>query len=411
MRSRRVAVVVSMVMAVAMGVPAHGVAQTPPLLNWGEVIPGFHPGLDTSSSNICTAGRPQCVESALRTLARDFDKQLRSCDHDAVFQLGYLRTTEAYYESSQIPGFYADVPWMHHYDAVFAEYYFSPQRAWDRGRLADVPPAWQQAFAASEGEELSVTGSFLMGMNAHINRDLPFVLDDIGLTAADGTSRKPDHEKVNEFLNHVGDDLTPEMSARFDPDFGSDDPTESVLRGLAIQQVIQEWRERAWNNAWLMTYAPAPIPDLVAQGIEVGSGQLAAVVRQGTAIDDDATTARNAYCTANGRSWAGGDGTYFDGEFEPAYDAPSIDLPNPAEELEALAALGVHVDVDLITGVTVKVARDLLDGVEGLGLLDSVDAVVVDAGPVDGGLIDATTSTVGATTTTLTTSTGSLLRS
>jgi hypothetical protein len=338
-----------LLVALALG-PAAG-ATTPPLLNWGEIVPTFHPGLDPSSSNVCTAGSHRCVESILRTMARDLHKLARTCDHDAIFQLGYMRTTEAYYESSQIPGFYADVPWMHHYDATFAEYYLAPQRAWARGDLAAVPPAWQEAFAAAAGEELTATGNFLMGMNAHINRDLPFVLRDIGLTAPDGSSRKPDHERVNEFLNQVGDDLTPEMVARFDPTFDSSDD-DDLFTGLAIQQVIQEWRERAWANAWLMAHAPAPIPDLVAEGIETAAAQIAVQIRGAMTATPEQTAARNAWCAVHWDDWDGGDGTFFDGQEEPVVAAPSFAPVLATTDLSTLEALGVRVDVSPALGIS-----------------------------------------------------------
>lgn len=340
--------------------PVPAGAETPPLLNWGEVVPTFHPGLDTSDANICTSGSHRCVESVLRTMARDLRKLARSCDHNAIFQLGYMRTTEAYYESSQIPGFYADVPWMHHYDAVFAEYYLGPQRAWTRGDLAGVPPVWQEAYAAADGQELTAVGNFLMGMNAHINRDLPFVLADIGLTAADGRSRKPDHEKVNEFLNQVGDDLSPEMAARFDPTWDTN-PDDDVFSGLAVQQVIQEWRERAWTNAYLMAYAPAPIPELVAQGIETSSAELARTIRSAMTATPEQRDSRNAWCAEHWDDWDGGDGVYFDGQEEPVVTAPSFAPVVAIADLVELDALGVRVDVSPALGITVTLVGPLDD--------------------------------------------------
>lgn len=358
---RRAALAAALVTALAAALLAAGparpaAADSPPLLNWGEIIPTFHPGLDPSSSNICSSGQARCVESVLRTMARDFRELARSCDHDAIFQLGYMRTTEAYYESSQIPGFYADVPWMHHYDAVFAEYYLGPQRAWERGRTDEVPPAWQEAFEAADGQELTALGNFLMGMNAHINRDLPFVVRDIGLTAPDGTSRKPDHEKVNEFLNHVGDDLTPEIVARFDPTFDSS-PDDDLLTGLAVQQVIQEWRERAWTNAWLMAYAPAPIPDLVAQGIETASADIARAIRAATAATPEQTAARDAHCAEHWDDWDGGDGTFFDGETNPVLDLGATTAVLPTTDLTLLRALGVGVHASPAGGISITLLQ------------------------------------------------------
>ena len=356
-RSRkRFAVVGALTVALVLPMAGQAPAETPPLLNWGEVLPTFHPGLDPSDSNICTSGSHRCVESVLRAMARDLRHLARRCDHDAVFQLGYMRTTEAYYESSQIPGFYADVPWMHHYDAVFAEYYLAPQRAWQRGDVAGVPPAWQEAFGAAEGQELTAIGNFLMGMNAHINRDLPFVLADIGLTAPDGTSRKPDHERVNEFLNHVGDDLSPEMAARFDPTWDTN-PDNDLFTGLAVQQVIQEWRERAWNNAWLMAHAPDPIPQLVAEGIETAAADIAATIRAATAATPAQRDARNAWCAEHWDDWDGGDGTYFDGQSETVVDTATFAPVVSTTDLDALAALGVVVDTSPAHGISITLVE------------------------------------------------------
>lgn len=352
--------------AILVLLPGTAHATTPPLLNWGEQIPGFTPGLATSSANECTSGKARCVKSVIRKMNRDLRKLARSCDHNAIFQLAYTRTTEAYFESSQIDGFYDDVPWMHHYDAVFASYYTQPQQAWKHGDVSAVPPVWREAFSSADAQELTTTGNFLMGMNAHINRDLPFVITDIGLTDEDGNSRKPDHEKVNEFLNNVGDDMTPEIVARFDPTFDTN-PDDDLFVGFTIQQAIQEWRERAWNNATLMTYSDPVTAQLVAEGIEAGSALLAEMIREGMAYDDDADRdARNAHCDEHGMSYDGFDGTYFDGDEEDFSDA-SLNLDEPdaptlpsltgavtGHTLAQLALLGVHVDVSVQYGVSVS---------------------------------------------------------
>jgi len=87
-----------------------------------------------------------------------------------------------------------------------------------------------------------------LGMNAHVNRDLPFVLASIGLTFPDGTSRKADHDKVNQFLNDVLDPLLAEEVARFDA--SPDDARAPTLLGYTSSfQMLAAWRETAWRNA------------------------------------------------------------------------------------------------------------------------------------------------------------------
>ena len=157
---------------------------------------------------------------------RRFQPLARECEHNALFSLMYLRTTEEYQRSALTPGFFSDPAFINHQDAVFAEYYFD---AWDdhyRNRPG-VSEAWRLAFEAADAESVSGTGNMLLGMSAHVNRDLPLVLAGIGLVKPDGSSRKPDHDKVNQFLVQVIEPLFDEASRRFDPsiDDGSIDGT------------------------------------------------------------------------------------------------------------------------------------------------------------------------------------------
>src|SRR3546814_16118662 len=69
---------------------------------------------------------------------------------------------------------------------------------WHRGAVADVSPAWRIAIDSAERQAVTGTGSVFLGMNAHVNRDLPFVLAEIGLVNPDGTSRKPDHDRTEQ---------------------------------------------------------------------------------------------------------------------------------------------------------------------------------------------------------------------
>jgi hypothetical protein len=86
---------------------------------------------------------------------------------------------------------------------------------WNAG--AAVPQAWQIAFAGARSGNMSGLGDLLLGMNAHINRDLPYVFAGLVLVTPDGASRKPGHEKVDVFLNMVAPSLLAEEAARFDP--------------------------------------------------------------------------------------------------------------------------------------------------------------------------------------------------
>ena len=108
-------------------------------------------------------------------MTRRFDALASSCDHNAIFSLTYLRVTEEYRRTVEAP-FFDDTPFVNHEDTVFARYYFAAFDAWTGGRTAEVPPAWRVAFDAAQSRAVSATGDLLLGINAHVQRDLPLVL-------------------------------------------------------------------------------------------------------------------------------------------------------------------------------------------------------------------------------------------
>ena len=184
-------------------VPGIARAEEPPFLGWTALLPGLTTEYEPSSENDCAAGRTRCVDAVIREMQRRFDPLAKACDHDAIFSLTYLRTTEEYRRTIEDPTFFDDTQFVNHEDAVFARYYFQAYDDWSAGRRSAVPRAWAIAFAAADQRAVSAAGNIALGINAHVQRDLPFVLASIGMVTADGSSRKPDHDRVDAFLNLV----------------------------------------------------------------------------------------------------------------------------------------------------------------------------------------------------------------
>jgi hypothetical protein len=229
--------------------PVH--AEDPLFIGWTDLLPSFTTGYDPSSENDCKAGRIQCVDAVIREMERRYDPLLDVCSHSAMFSLTYLRTTEQYRASATTEGFFTDPGFINHQDMVFARYYFD---AWDdyyhpNGSSDPVSDSWRIAFEMADGRKVSGTGSMLLGMSAHVNRDLPQVLASIGLVKPDGTSRKPDHDKVNQFLNQVIEPLIDEAAARLDPTVDDGQIDGTTMDETGMLQILVSWREHAWRNA------------------------------------------------------------------------------------------------------------------------------------------------------------------
>jgi hypothetical protein len=278
-------------------------STTAPLfVDWSSLLPSLTDAYAPTSSNDCVAGRPNCVDITIREMQRRFAPLGQSCDDNAVFALAYLRTTQTYEWARNQSGFFVDTPYVNHEDAVFAKYYFSAYDSYASGNMAAVPQAWQMAFNAAANHQVSGAGNLMLGMSAHVNRDLPYVLAAIGLTFPDGTTRKADHDKVNQFLNAEISQLLAEEAARFDPGIWPNISTPYGVGVTALFQTLEAWRELAWRNAELLVDAPTDAARaLVVRQIEANAATQAQLIIAESAYLPPLTTdaSRNAYCAAN----------------------------------------------------------------------------------------------------------------
>jgi uncharacterized protein DUF5995 len=186
-------------------------------------------------------------------------------------------------------------------DAVFAKYFTDAYYSYQAGDRGSVPAAWLTAFDAARDKKVTATGDLLLGINAHVNRDLPFVLAAMGLVRPDGQSGKPDFDKADEFLDAASDAMMAELAARFDPTVDDSDDPLGVSYG-SVMQLLTTMREAAWRNAEALVTAPTPAArSLVAAKIESDASSFARLIVAATSYTPPltSTTARDAYCAAH----------------------------------------------------------------------------------------------------------------
>ena len=267
---------------------------------WSAHLSGWTDEFVPTSENDCVAGRDNCLKATLKELARIADSTAKSCSHDAVFARAYLRMTQTYGWSREIPGYYEDVPFANHQDAVFAKYYTDAYYGYQSG-AATVPQAWRIAFDASRDRRVGASASLLLGMNAHINRDLPFVLASVGLVAPDGSSRKPDYDKVEDFLARATEAMMAEAAQRLDP--GLDDANDPLgLAYTTIFQFISGAREAAWRHAEALVSAPTPEARALVEAEIEAFAETAArgiLAAQSYLPPLTTTTSRDSYCAVH----------------------------------------------------------------------------------------------------------------
>jgi len=293
------AAIVSSFVTVGTTAPAH--ADLLPYVPWSSYLPGWTDQYVPSSDNDCVAGRPSCLKGTLKEQSRIADDTASSCSHNAVFARAYVRMTQLYGYTRDIPGYYADVPYFNHVDAVFAKYYTDAYYNWKGGSRTAVPQAWLTAFDAAKNKTVSGTGDLLLGMNAHINRDLPYVMAAVGLVAPDGSSRKPDYDAVEAWLYDATAPLIAEFAQRFDP--AMDDTQDPFAIGnWTLFQMVSAWRENAWRNAEALVSAPnAAARALVAANIENDANLAAQAILTSQSYLPlvQSSASRDAYCAVH----------------------------------------------------------------------------------------------------------------
>jgi hypothetical protein len=122
--------------------------------------------------------------------------------HRAPFLGAYLRTTEAV-GSALRAGLFEDAAWVERWDVAFAEFYLAAHDADLSGDLGAVTRPWRLAFSAPA--ELPALRHVLLGINAHVNYDLPqamlAVIGPQDFTEPDLLARRRrDHERIDTVL-------------------------------------------------------------------------------------------------------------------------------------------------------------------------------------------------------------------
>jgi hypothetical protein len=227
--------------------------------------------------------RPTSITSVLTALQTRLD-QLPHTSPQREFLRTYLRTTEAV-GSAVEAGVFEDPGWVEAWDVTFAALYLAALDADLRGDGA-VPRPWRRAFAAPAA--LPPLRHVLLGINAHVNYDLPQALlavisDDDFADPVLLDRRRRDHERIDGVLaaRVAAEDgeLTRGQSRRLL------DRILAPLNRWASRRFLRESRKKVWHNtvelqrsrvagaevhatrlAELETLSDARIADLLAPG-------------------------------------------------------------------------------------------------------------------------------------------------
>ena len=266
---------------------------------WHALQPTLEASFDQDATNPCVRGAKTCVPLVVAEMRRRLDVLAGQCSHLAPFALMYLRVTAGVEEAQRQGERFRDLPYLAHLDAVFAGLYFRAFDAWREGRGREVPAAWRLAFETGERRVVSGIGDVMLGMNAHISRDLPFALAASGLQGTDGQSALPDFDAVNALLNRTAGPMIDEQARRFDPSVKTFTAPVLGISSLDLGALLGIWRTEAYHNAEKLIAAPtAAARRRVAAEIEASAAQRARLIGVATsyAVLGGSSAARDRFC-------------------------------------------------------------------------------------------------------------------
>jgi hypothetical protein len=192
-----------------------------------------------------TGGVTAAVDAVAATMQARLDGLSREQAHLGEFLGTYRRTTLAVGRAVD-EGLFEDPGWVERWDVAFAELYVSALDA----HLAGGRPArpWRLAFDAPP--DLAALRHVLLGINAHVNYDLPQALlavisDDDFTDASLMAARRRDHERIDSVLagRVAAEDAELAVHGRT-----LTDRLLQPLNRLSSKRFLREARLKVWQN-------------------------------------------------------------------------------------------------------------------------------------------------------------------
>jgi hypothetical protein len=184
-------------------------------------------------------------------------------EHRREFLSTYQRTTVAV-ATAVSDGVFEDGPWVEEWDIAFANLYLAALDADLTGGRASRP--WRLAFDAPP--DLKPLQHVLLGINAHINYDLPQALlevisDEDFTDPATMDRRRRDHERIDGVLSGRVAAEDGELAAQ-----SARSLLDRVLQPLnqrASKRFLREARAKVWHNTVELQQARLSGPDAYAE--------------------------------------------------------------------------------------------------------------------------------------------------
>ena len=213
-------------------------------------------------------GRTTTIEAVIDEMRARWLDLHRAGDWRAVFAKTYLATTEHILAATREPGLFTNPGWIVEIDCDFAHRYFDAFDSYERTGRCALP--WQVPFEAAGRKQTFIMQDALLGMNAHINFDLPHSLDATiprGLSAEELEPYRLDNAALNTVLAQSVKLVQAAVADHYDAVLHVLNAVLGQRDEAFASRLIEAWRARAWGTFLVMrtTDATAEVDGLIEQ--------------------------------------------------------------------------------------------------------------------------------------------------
>ena len=228
---------------------------------------------------------PDPITEVAAAMQRRLDRLAPGSTSRSEFLRTYRRTTLAV-GAAVGAGTFDDPAWVQRWDVAFADLYLAALDA-DLDGSGGVPRPWRLAFDAPA--DLPPLRHVLLGINAHVNYDLPQALlavipEDEFADPVLLARRQRDHERIDEVLSRqvrAEDDELARRSTRLDHAL-------APLNRWASRRFLREARRKVWHNTVALhgarTAGPQPYAARLAELEQRSADRIADLLAPGQVL-------------------------------------------------------------------------------------------------------------------------------
>lgn len=219
------------------------------------------------SNLVCLTLKMATHHELLDRMATVNERLISENDERRHFHSAYLRSTTSVLRAAEA-GDFLDADWTERWGLAFAGLYMDAFDAWERGDK--TPGPWQAAFDVSPNPDITPLHHSLLGINAHINYDLPqahlmVISDEDFNDDALIARRAADHDHVDEILVSRVSEEEKLLEAVEEPgDRTLIDKLMMPLNRMGTKRFLKDGRRKTWVNTRILSDARVEGPDAYA---------------------------------------------------------------------------------------------------------------------------------------------------